>query len=73
MESQNNDLLVFLLGIIAGSILTFIFNTLMLGSLAKKTGQAEREKDLRDPANWWKYGGDPFNYGDDDDYDSEDD
>lgn len=62
MEGHNNDLLVFLLGIITGLILCFIGFNLFLESFNSNRKKQEKEKEENDPANWWKYGKDPYEY-----------
>lgn len=55
----------FALGMVAGFLATLFVWHCGIKSASKELLKHEEEKDRRDPANWWKYGGDP--YGDDED------
>jgi hypothetical protein len=46
-----------------GLILGFFFG-FVLASFNTNNSQERKLKKRKDPANWWKYGGDPFDYTD---------
>lgn len=64
--------MVFMFGMMIGILCTMaVYHFLIRGSIKsaiEQARQAEEEKEKNDPANWWKFGGDPFgksNYRDD--------
>lgn len=57
--------IAFALGMAAGFLLTLFVWHCGIKTASKEFLKHEEEKERRDPANWWKYGGDP--HGDDDD------
>lgn len=64
MTLSNEALLAGLVGFVAGIAVTVILNEITMRRAIKNAKglakQQEEEKDRNDPANWWKYGGDPF-------------
>ena len=56
--------IAFALGMVTGFLATLFVWRCGLKAASREMLQHEEEKERRDPANWWKYGGDP--YGDDD-------
>lgn len=67
--------MVFMFGTMVGVLVALAIQHMSAKSDARAIGKEirkiEEEKERRDPANWWKYGGNPFdsNYDQDDDDD----
>lgn len=64
MTLSNEVLLAGLVGFVVGIALTVLLNEVtMKRAIRNAKGlakQQEEEKERNDPANWWKYGDDPF-------------
>lgn len=61
---ENNDIFCFIMGIGAGFILASlsIKQNIPIKNSLKIDQQDKEDKEKKDPANWWKYGKDPFEY-----------
>ncbi len=67
---MTQDLLIgMLIGLGIGVIICMIWQTVNNSNLVKTMAKIKEEEERRDPANWWKYNGDPFldSYDDNDD------
>jgi hypothetical protein len=53
-------------GILIGIAGTLFLQKFTFNSTAKQVRKMEEDREKRDPANWWKYGGDPFPQEEDD-------
>lgn len=64
--SQSHEVTAFLIGCIAGALVSYVLCMLMVRYIAKLHAKSQsnaiQERELKDPANWWKYDKDPYEY-----------
>lgn len=63
---DTGHVIAFALGGVSGFMLALLVWKVGINSACNELRKQEEERERRDPANWWKYGGNPYNADDDD-------